>query len=115
MLIGLAQTLAIIPGTSRSGVTMTAALFLKLSPETAARFSFLLSIPAILGAATLAMVDLLQADITVNWAELATGTILSGFSAFLCIHLFIKLLQRTGMTPYVIYRIALGIVLLTLV
>lgn len=113
ILIGFAQAIALIPGTSRSGITITAALFLKLSPEMAARFSFLLSIPAILGATTLAVADLVTSKTEVNWEDLTIGVLLSGISAYLCIHFFIKLLQRTGMTPYVIYRIALGILLLT--
>ena len=114
LIIGLAQILALIPGTSRSGITITAALFLKLSPEAAARFSFLLSIPAILGASTLAVIELAQTDAIVNWGELFAGVVLSGVAAYLCIHFFISLLERTGMTPYVIYRIALGIFLFSL-
>jgi len=114
LIIGLAQMLALIPGTSRSGITITAGLFLKLSPETAARFSFLLSIPAILGASTLAVIDLVQTEAVVNWGELFAGMVLSGIAAYLCIHFFISLLERTGMTPYVIYRIILGIFLFTL-
>ena len=113
-IIGLAQVLAIIPGTSRSGITITAALFLNYTPQSAARFSFLLSIPAILGASTLAIVQLIQTETPVNWGDLSTGVVLSGISAYLCIHYFIKLLERTGMTPYVIYRIALGVLLLGL-
>jgi len=114
LIIGLAQILALIPGTSRSGITITAALFLRLSPEAAARFSFLLSIPAILGASTLAVIELAQTETAVNWNELIAGVVLSAIAAYLCIHFFIRLLERTGMTPYVIYRIALGVLLFSL-
>ncbi len=115
LIIGFAQILALIPGTSRSGITITAALFLNISPETAARFSFLLSIPAILGASTLALIDLWQTELAVNWGDLLTGALISAIAAYLCIHFFISLLKRTGMTPYVIYRITLGIFLFGLI
>jgi undecaprenyl-diphosphatase len=115
LIIGFAQILALIPGTSRSGITITAALFLNLSPEAAARFSFLLSIPAILGASTLAIIELWQSELVVNWGDLLTGALISAVAAYLCIHFFISLLKRTGMTPYVIYRIALGIFLFGLI
>lgn len=116
--IGLAQTLAMIPGTSRSGITITAALFLGLTREGAARFSFLLSIPAILGAGLVGGLDIAQ-DIashtsSLSYTDLALGVLLSGLSAYACIHVFINLLEKTGMAPYVIYRLLLGSVLLYL-
>jgi undecaprenyl-diphosphatase len=110
--IGLAQTLALIPGTSRSGITMTAALLMALSRTTAARFSFLLSIPTIAGAALLTSVDLIAAPETARWMDLFLGAALSGASAYLCISGFIALVERTGMLPYVIYRLILGGVLI---
>lgn len=111
VLIGLAQTLALVPGTSRSGITITAALFLGLSRHSAARFSFLLSIPTIAGAALLMIVELIAAPTRAQWADLAIGAGLAGLSAYLCISAFIALVERTGMMPYVIYRIALGVAL----
>jgi undecaprenyl-diphosphatase len=111
LLIGLAQMLALIPGTSRSGITITAALLLGLSRTTAARFSFLLSIPTIAGAALLTTVDLISAPEPARWLDLLIGAALSGISAYLCISAFISLVERTGMLPYVIYRLLLGLAL----
>ena len=108
LVIGLAQTLALVPGTSRSGITITTALLLGLTRSTAARFSFLLSIPTIAGAALLTTIDLLAADEPARWMDLAMGAGLSGISAYLCISAFISLVERTGMLPYVIYRLILG-------
>lgn len=114
LLIGLAQCLALIPGTSRSGITMTAALLLGLSRTASARFSFLLSIPAIAGAALLMTRDLLEASAPVDWSLLAIGFGGAAVAAWLCIRFFLALLERSGFLPYVIYRLALGAVLLLL-
>ncbi|MFU2488814.1 undecaprenyl-diphosphate phosphatase [Thauera sp. WH-1] len=114
LLIGCAQALALIPGTSRSGVTMTAGLLLGLSRSGAARFSFLLSIPVIVLAGGLSALDLIKEEHVVNWSAMAMGALLSALSAYLCIHLFLKLLDRVGMLPFVIYRLALGAFLLAL-
>ena len=110
--IGLAQVLALIPGTSRSGITMTAGLMLGLKREACARFSFLLSIPVILGAGLLATLDLLNANEAVDWYALLYGAAFSFVSAYLCIYLFLSWISRIGMLPFVIYRLALGVVLL---
>ncbi|MBQ7626646.1 MAG: undecaprenyl-diphosphate phosphatase [Rhodocyclaceae bacterium] len=112
VLIGLAQAIALIPGTSRSGITITAGLALGMNRTTAARFSFLLSIPTILASATLITRDLIVSPDPVAWRELLLGAVISGVSAYLCIRFFMQLLDRTGMMPYVLYRIALGIFLL---
>lgn len=108
LVIGLAQALALIPGTSRSGITITAALFLGLNREAAARFSFLLSIPLILGAGLLKLKDLLEMNAPVDWYSIIAGTAISGISAYICIYLFLKALNKIGMTPFVIYRLLLG-------
>ena len=108
LVIGLAQAMAIIPGTSRSGITMTAALLLGLGREAAARFSFLLSIPAILGASALGLAALLGKSEAVDWPQLGIGVAVAGASAYTCIHFFLKLVERTGMMPYVVYRLVLG-------
>lgn len=112
LLVGIAQALALVPGTSRSGITMTAALFLGYQREQAARFSFLLSIPVILGAATLKLKDLLESPIPVDWLQLALGFAVSAITAYLAIVFFLRLLDRLGMLPWVIYRFVLGAVLL---
>lgn len=112
LLIGLAQAMALIPGTSRSGITMTAGLMLGLSRMAAARFSFLLSIPVIVLAGGLETLDLIQADIAVDWSTLGLAALASGIAAYACIHLFLALIQRIGMMPFVIYRLVLGVVLI---
>ncbi len=114
IIIGCAQALALIPGTSRSGITITAALFLGLSREAAARFSFLLSIPAILLPGGLKGIELIQAGTSVDWGVLIAGAVISGVFAYLCIHYFLKLLEKIGMQPFVIYRLILGTILLFL-
>lgn len=110
--IGLAQILALIPGTSRSGITITAGLMLGLNREAAARFSFLLSIPTIMGSGVLVTKDLVEAEQAVNWTAMALGAGLSFVSAYTCIYLFLAWISRLGMTPFVIYRLVLGFALL---
>ncbi len=112
--IGLAQALALIPGTSRSGITMTAALALGLTRSAAARFSFLLSIPVILMAGVYESLNLLQQSAPVAWREILLGTAVAAVSAYLCIHFFMRLIERIGMLPFVVYRLLLGGFLLLL-
>ncbi|QJR80306.1 undecaprenyl-diphosphate phosphatase [Alteromonas pelagimontana] len=112
VIIGLAQAVALIPGTSRSGITMTAALMLGLDRESSARFSFLLSIPVILGAGALATLELVESNTAVDWSALFYGAAFSFVSAYLCIYLFLSWISRIGMLPFVIYRLLLGAVLL---
>lgn len=107
-IIGAAQVLALVPGTSRSGITITAALLVGLSRTSAARFSFLLAIPTIAGAQLLLSVSLLEVDAARVWANLISGALIAGMAAYLCIHFFIALVERTGMLPYVVYRLILG-------
>jgi len=114
LVIGVAQALALIPGTSRSGITMTAGLMLGLSRSAAARFSFLLSIPVIVLAGGLNIIDLVRGEALVDWTSLLLGSVLSGLAAYLCIHVFLRLLERIGMLPFVIYRLLLGAGLLYL-
>ena len=111
LFIGFMQVLALVPGTSRSGITMTAALFCKLDRESSSRFSFLLSIPVIAGAGLLLFLDLMEQQQT-NWSEIIYGTVIAAIVAYTCIHFFLKLIARMGFTPFVIYRLLLGIVLL---
>ena len=111
LFIGAAQVLAIIPGTSRSGITMTAALWLGLDATAAARFSFLLSIPAIALAGGWKALQLLGTDVPVDWGVFGLGIGVAGVSAYLCIGAFLALVSRVGMTPFVIYRIGLGLIL----
>ncbi len=107
LIIGCAQALALIPGTSRSGITITAALFCGLSRHSAARFSFLLAIPVILLSGGYKTLQLLGLP-SVNWGDLLLGVVLSAVSAFICIHYFMKFISQIGMMPFVIYRLLLG-------
>lgn len=113
--IGLAQVLALIPGTSRAGITMTAARFLGFERQEAARFSMLLAIPAILGAGTLAGLDLYES----GSLALQRGALIAGALAFVAalvaIAALMQWLKRSSFTPFVIYRILLGLLLLALV
>lgn len=108
MLIGLAQAVALIPGTSRSGITMTIGLMLGLSRENAARFSFLLSIPAIAMAGSYLTLKLILAAEAVDWSAMGLGSVLAFVSAYACIHYFLILVSKVGMMPFVIYRLVLG-------
>lgn len=110
--IGMAQALALIPGTSRSGITITAGLMLGLERAAAARFSFLLSIPIIVGAGTFKGLELYQSGTVESWSLVGWGALLSAVSAWACICLFLSWLNRIGMLPFVIYRLLLGVALL---
>ena len=114
IIIGCAQAVALIPGTSRSGITITAGLMLGLTAKASARFSFLLSIPVIVLAGGLETLDYLQVASASDINDLLIGALISGVSAYLCISVFLKLLEHMGMTPFVIYRLILGAVLLSL-
>ena len=114
LVVGLFQALALIPGTSRSGITMTAGLFLGLNRDAAARFSFLLSIPLIIASGLFKTRDLIESKIPVEWGLLALAVALSAISAWVCIHFFLQLINRVGMMPFVVYRLLLGVLLLYL-
>ncbi|MGD8911753.1 MAG: undecaprenyl-diphosphate phosphatase [Candidatus Thiodiazotropha sp.] len=116
LIIGVFQALAIIPGTSRSGSTITAGLFLGLSRKAASRFSFLISIPTILMSGGLLTLDLINSNIPPDWFSLSLGTGLAFITAYLCIHYFLRFIETMGMLPFVIYRFVLGgLILLFLV
>lgn len=110
--IGCAQAFALIPGTSRSGITMTAALIMGFNRESATRFSFLLSIPVIMLAGGLEVISLIRNEISVPWDTIVIGTTLAAISAYACIHYFLAFIKRIGMQPFVIYRLLLGTALL---
>lgn len=108
--IGLAQVLALIPGTSRSGITITAGLALGLSRRAASRFAFLLAIPVIIAAGALKTYDLVTTAGATPWRVVLLGVAVSGLAAYACIHWFLRLVERVGMLPFVIYRLALAAV-----
>ncbi len=112
LLIGLAQVLALIPGTSRAGITMTAARRLGYTRPEAARFSMLLAIPTILAAGTLGAVELARTGVDAAWADAGLVAGLAFLAALAAIHFLMRWLQHASMTIFVLYRIALGAALL---
>lgn len=115
LIIGIAQAFALIPGSSRSGTTITGGLFSGLKREAAARFSFLLSIPAIFASG---MLELYQSLNYLNGEEiisLAVATVVSGISGYLAIDFLLKFLRKNSTFLFIYYRIALGIVILSLI
>jgi len=111
VIVGCAQALALIPGTSRSGVTITAGLFLGLSREAASRFSFLLAIPIIVLAGSVKLLEVATSGVIVDWSGFLVGGVTSFLMAITAIHFFLKWLNTIGMWPYVIYRIILAAVI----
>ncbi|GJM05999.1 MAG: undecaprenyl-diphosphatase [marine bacterium B5-7] len=116
VLIGLAQCLALIPGASRSGVTMTAAMALGMSKTQAAKFSFLLAIPAILMTTAYGGMKLLKSPQSYDLTALTTVTLLSFLAAWFCIHWFMKFIEKINFIWFMHYRLLLAaVILLTLI
>ncbi len=111
LIVGFAQALALIPGTSRSGITMTALLALGFSRVSAARFSFLMAMPAIALPGLLKGAELASSAVAIDWSILILGAGLSAIIAFACMHWFMRFVERVGMIPFVIYRILLAIII----
>ena len=114
LLIGLAQATALVPGVSRSGITITAGLALGLSRPAAARFSFMMAIPIIALASLLEIRNLIALDGPVQWNMIFLGTVISGLAAYSCIRVLLKLLERVSMLPFAIYRVVLGAIIFVL-
>lgn len=115
LLIGVAQALALVPGTSRSGITMTAALLLGFARPAAARFSFLLSIPITAAACALDAVDLIQGKVDpAQYGPMALGMAVSAVAGYLVIAWLLAWLRRQPLTVFVVYRMVLGVALLVL-
>ncbi|WP_374545395.1 undecaprenyl-diphosphatase UppP [Rhodoblastus sp.] len=113
MIVGLAQVGALIPGVSRSGSTLTAAMFLDLKREEAARFSFLLGLPAIFLAGAKEFYELYKAHLSAEgWMILAVGLVVASLSAFAAIWGLMRILERFSSWPFVAYRFVIGVVLL---
>ncbi len=108
LLIGLAQVLALVPGTSRSGITITAGRWMGFSAGAAARFSFLLSIPVIGIAGAHGIYQMVSERTPVAWQEFAAATLFAALAGWVCIAAFLALLKRVGLTPFIIYRLVLG-------
>jgi len=107
--IGGAQALALVPGTSRSGITLTAGLFLGLTRAAAARYSFLMSVPVMILAIVHSLWEMRDATTRVAWGDFALGALVSGVAGLGVIHLFLGVIRRVGVQPFVIYRVLLGV------
>jgi undecaprenyl-diphosphatase len=105
MAIGCAQALALMPGTSRSGVTMTAGRAIGLSRSAAARFAFLLAVPGIGAAGAYEGMKLLTSPEPVEWMPMLVGLIFAALSGIACIHFLIRFIERIGLLPFALYRI----------
>jgi undecaprenyl-diphosphatase len=111
LLLGCAQAIALVPGVSRSGICMSAALALGFTRVAAARFAFLLSIPSITSAVTLTLYDALKADNSIVWKDLGLGMLFSGLAGLAAIHFMLRFLNRHSLNCFVIYRVLLGLAL----
>jgi len=106
--IGLAQALALMPGTSRSGITITAGRGFGLSRSAAARFSFLLAVPGIGAAGGYEGLKLVTSSTPVQWSPMLIGLVCSALSGLVCIHFLIRWIERIGLLPFTIYRLLLA-------
>lgn len=114
IMIGLAQMLSLVPGTSRSGITITMGRMLGFNADSAARFSFLLSIPIIAAAGAYGVLRMFLNNADIDWLQFGLAVVLSALAGWLCIAAFLALLQRIGLLPFVLYRLVLGVGLLWL-
>jgi len=113
LLVGIGQAFALIPGVSRSGSTLTTGLFLGMERETAARFSFLLGIPAIILAGTSQLHELLKAGLTgSDWLMLGFALLVSTISAFCAVFFLLRYLEKYSTWPFVVYRFLMGVFLI---
>lgn len=113
LIIGLSQSIAVFPGVSRSGITLTSSRFLGMGRVAASRFSFLLSLPVILGSAIFKLPEVLSGEATyVSASVILIGIISSFVFGLLTIHFFLKLISKIGLKSFTIYRLILGLILL---
>jgi undecaprenyl-diphosphatase len=112
IVIGCAQALALVPGTSRSGVTISAARILGFDRRDAARYSFLLSVPVILLASVYEMGGLIVGDEPVAWLQLTIAALVSAVVAYASIDFFMRFVSRIGLLPFALYRLVLAAVIL---
>jgi undecaprenyl-diphosphatase len=110
IIIGLAQMVAILPGISRSGLTMSAALFLKISPVQAARFSFLLSIPVIAGATLLETYKLIAHGTTIGFLPIVIGIAMSAIAGYVAIKLLLRIMEKGKFSWFSLYCLVIGII-----
>jgi undecaprenyl-diphosphatase len=112
VVIGCAQAISLMPGVSRSGMTIAAALLMGLNRDAAARFSFLMAIPVIILAGGLKAVELMRSESSVDWSILLLGVTVSALVAYACIHWFLGFIRRFSMLPFALYLLGLGVFLL---
>ena len=115
LLIGLFQALALVPGTSRSGITIAGGMWLGLSRETSARFAFLLSIPIILGAGGKKLLELIVQDVPVFWSAVGVGALIAFVTGIIAIHFMLGFIRRRSLWLFIWYRIFLAIFVVLLV
>ncbi len=114
LVIGIAQALALIPGSSRSGTTITAGLFLGLARESAARFSFMLSVPAVLASGVYEMMKVKGEFVQLGYGSIVIATLVAGISGYAAIAWLLRYLSRNSAMVFVWYRLALGLALVLL-
>jgi undecaprenyl-diphosphatase len=115
LMIGLVQVLALVPGASRSGVTIMMGRFQGFDANSAARFSFLLSIPVIGAAGAYGLLRMINANALLDWTEFGLAVAVSALAGWVCIAAFLTLLRIVGLLPFILYRLALGVLLLAMV
>lgn len=111
VVIGCAQTLALLPGVSRSGITITAGLFRDLDRQSATRFSFLLSTPVILGAGLIKLKDILHGSVGGSMGVFVVGTIFAAISGWITIKLLLQFVQKNNFTAFIVYRVLVGLLI----
>ncbi len=114
IIVGFAQALSLIPGSSRSGTTITAGIFLGLTRETAARFSFLLSIPAVFASGMLQFYQALEFITPDSLITLTIATLISGISGYLAIEFLLRFLKKNTTFVFILYRIVIGAIIILL-
>jgi len=111
LLIGCAQAMALMPGTSRSGITITAGLALGMTRSAAARFSFLLAVPGIAMAGGYEFLKLFSSGEPVDWPAMSLGLVVSAITGYACIHLLLKVIERVGLLPFTLYRLLIAAII----
>lgn len=112
--IGCAQALSLMPGTSRSGITITAGLALGLTRSAAARFSFLLAVPGIAMAGGYEFLKMFSSGERIDWTSMSLGIAVSAVTGYACIHLLLKVIERVGLLPFTLYRLLLAAIIVLL-
>ncbi len=106
--IGLFQTLAMFPGMSRSGATISGGMLLGLTRSESARFSFLLAIPVILGAVVIKFLELIKSDVTIEWSFILVGAVTAFVTGLMAVHFMLSFIQKHTLWPFIWYRILLA-------